>query len=102
MGEKVIASYTPEQTARFFAGGELGKPHIHDPDTAARMERQRKDLLAGLEGAVGHLVRALRTDSPRTADRLQQLWTSAKHGNPEARRLFPVMVAELAKQALIQ
>jgi hypothetical protein len=99
---EIIASFTAEQTAEFFSGGELGKPTIHDPRTRERMERQRQDLLAGFESAVGDLVRSLRRDSPRTADRLQQLWGSAKSGNPEARRLFPVMVAELAKQALIQ
>ena len=98
---KELASFTPEQTARFFAGGELGRATFADPELQARQDRQRERLRSALSGYVRILVSALREDSPQTEKRLQELSEGAMQGDPNAKRLFIAMVTELMNQALL-
>lgn len=97
---KVIASYTLEQTAEFFGGGELGQPEIHDPELKAKWERQRGLLRHALRANVDILATAMRDDGQNTAARLRELYAAAEAGDPKAMRLLIAMLGELIVFAL--
>ena len=100
MGERTIASFTAEQTARFLSGGELGPPHYHDPAVAERMRRQQIALRHAFAACMVVLYDALREDSSQTAQRLRELWNAAERGDPQAKHLLAVMMGELLGQGL--
>jgi len=101
MTEKLIASYTAEQTARFMAGGELGSPTIHDPRIADQMERSQRMLLAAFDLSVEAVAKSMeRSQGADTARRLRELWMGTKAGDTHARRLFNAMYAQLLTNAL--
>jgi len=100
MGERTIASFTAEQTARFLGGGELGQPHYHDPAVAARMRHQQIALRHAFASCMVVLYDALTEDSAQTAQRLRELWNAAERGDPQAERLLMVMLNELLHQGL--
>jgi hypothetical protein len=97
----VIARFTPEQTARFFAGEELGRPAWTDPETQRKQDRQRELLRGALKISIDHLAKALGELSPQTEARLLDLGSRALAGDPEAVRLFVAMYSELVHQALV-
>jgi hypothetical protein len=98
---KTIASFTPEQTAAFLGGGELGAPTIRDPAIAARYRRHVKSMRSALTECVAILGDALHEDSPATQARLGELWAGAQRGDPASVRLLATMMGELVKQALM-
>jgi hypothetical protein len=98
---EIVARFSAEQTARFFGGGELGRPSWEDPETQAKQDMQRQRLRAAYARSVVDLNAALRELSPQTADRLVELWHQARNGDPGAIRLFGAMYMELLAQALI-
>lgn len=92
---KVIASYTKEQTATFFGGGELGRPRIHDAELKRRMDRQRRHLRTALRACVNELASAMTEDGQETARRLRELHQAAERGDAHAMRLLIAMLGEL-------
>lgn len=100
--QNVLASYTAEQTARFFGGGELGKPQWADPETQRKQDLQQQRLLEALGVSVNLFRDALKEFSPQTRDRLQELWEHTQRGDPRARGLFVTMYTELMAQALLR
>lgn len=98
---KEIARFSAEQTARFLAGGELGRPEYADSGVARRMENQRRELRAGWILALEALHASLRQESAQTAARLIELRQAAFAGDPDAARLLTAMLGELLKQALV-
>jgi hypothetical protein len=100
-GWRTIASYTPEQTAAFFNGGDIGEAKIVDPQIRARMVRQHRYLRRCLFDKVAPaLIQALQMESPQTADRLGALLVGAMREDPRSSQLLGVMVGELLTQAL--
>jgi SLT domain-containing protein len=97
-----LARFTAEQTARFFAGGELGKPKWTDPEMQRKQDRQQQLLQQALGVSVTQFNRALMELSPNTARRLTQLHSDALAGDGEAMRLLVAVVGELIVQALRQ
>lgn len=97
----LLASFSAEQTARFFAGGELGEPHIPDPQLRNALKRQGARLrMALFDEVVPALVRALRHDSQTSAQRLHYLAEHARNGDAEASRMMGAMIGELLTMAM--
>jgi hypothetical protein len=59
-----LARFTAEQTARFFGGGELGKPKWTDPEMQRKQDRQQALLQQALGVSVTQFNRALMELSP--------------------------------------
>jgi hypothetical protein len=100
-GSKVIARFSAEQTARFFGGGDLGRPAWADPETQRKQDRQRLLLRGALTHSVQEFAEALRELSPQSSQRLMQLGQGALNGDKESLRLFTAMYTELLAQALV-
>jgi hypothetical protein len=95
-----IARFSKEQTAAFLAGGELGRPEYTNPETARRMELQRKQLRVGWNAALDAMYQSLKEESPQSASRLLELKRAAFAGDTDAMRLLTSMLGELLKQGL--
>jgi hypothetical protein len=101
---QVIASFTPEATARFFASGdrlELGRPKWTSAETQRAQDEQRDALRAALRVSVREMASALQKHSPTTRDQLLTLGEGALAGDPHQLRLFSAMYLELVAQALM-
>jgi transposase len=94
-----IARFTAEQTARYFAGGELGKPEYTDPEVRRKMDVQQARLRAALDASVDIYADALAELSPQTEARLYELHRAAGT-DPQAGHLLLTMLQELGVQAL--
>jgi len=99
---ELIASYTAEQTARFFGGGEIGKPKYADPELQARVDRLQQRLLKAFDDVVEKLSEAVVIDGQITNQRLNELWYAARRGDARSRDLLGVLINELLKQATLQ
>ena len=94
-----LASFSSEQTARFFAGGEIGAPAFADPEIQNGVDRQRKAMREALRVCRPIMLRALHAESPETEGRLAALWAAADRGDQEAKRLLIAIVGELVNLA---
>ena len=102
MADKIIASFTAEQTARFLSGGELGAPTFTDPEMAATYARHQAALRDALDDCIVILGKALHEDSAATEQRLYELWDGVgRRNDPNAARLLGVMLTELVKQVAL-
>lgn len=101
MTDKPLAKFSAEQTAAFLGGGELGRPKYADPEMQKKQEVHRAALRDTFEVCTERLVEALHDLSPQTAERLDAWHKAAMEGDADAARMYAVMVAELAKQALL-
>lgn len=95
-----IARYSAEQTARFLAGGDLGRP-TYSPELEAKMKEHRNRLRTAFADCTEILTNALEDLSSHTAARLKELHEAAVNADADAMRLYITMMAELATQALV-
>lgn len=100
LSDKLVASFTKEQTAEFLGGGELGRPKWTDPKEQRRQDNQRKWLREALEKSVVELEFALSMYSVQTRDSLRVHFDKALQGDVDSYKMFLVMLGELTKQAL--
>lgn len=96
---KDLASFSAEQTARFFGGGELGRARFTDPEVQAAQDRQRAAMREAWRTCVPILRASLRKESEATERRLGELYSAAAAGDQHAKRLLMTMVAELVNLA---
>jgi hypothetical protein len=99
--DNVLARWTPEESAAFFAGGDLPRARFENRELQRKQDLQHQLLQNALEASVGLYRGALGELSSQTAERLQQLYTAAQVGDQRARQLFLTMMVELMSQALL-